>query len=679
MFLSSSNLVLKLLPKLFDLSVKISSDSLVFLDHFFDLSFLLGNSGFVSLLELLLLSLKFLNGLDVIADGLFELIDVSLEFHLGMLVLEELSSFFDVVLVAHVQQLILSVEDGVLEHDDLVVQLADLLIPGSDFLSSLLKLFLVLSLALENLFIIWDDIHESAGLDNLADDWNFFLLVNSAQVDNEWLFLAAFVCVLEKRGCIPFLFRSSFWYLLGSLDESLEFSDVAGNDFLRRALLLLEDFFNLLITDQSSLWKFFHFFSGLDNASTSNSLDLKLLEGNDLLSELGILGLKVVELFLVLSCLLCILLSSLLVVHYCNVSDKDLIESELLHLVLEDNLLLLNNGLFAGEVVDEVILFLHLLLFAHDLTLETFDLLLFRYLVEVVSETLDFVLQLHVLLLQIEGLSFKPIDLAIIVESILLGGLIQGNRLVGSLVNKVVWNNTLSDHSSLHQNVFVIVSIVAFNLLSDFVQLLISWISFIIALEIVDPSDVLVLKVISEGFKGLEFLQVNWIFATLGLASLGLLLSLRKELLQFSFSLGSVKSSSQRVELVHRFVLVLHHELNDRVFVLKDLLGLLLMLLDGVSEVSLTLLLEFLLLLAHVNGVLLVELNLLGSHKQWLKIGLLLSVVSFHIENVDVSGLSRCFLEVFELVSQILLKILRQGVVVELAHLLSEGTSGVVE
>lgn len=102
------------------------------------------------------------------------------------------------------------------------------------------------------------------------------------------------------------------------------------------------------------------------------------------------------------------------------------------------------------------------------------------------------------------------------------------------------------------------------------------------------------------------------------------------------------------------------------------------MLLDGVREVSLTLLLEFLLLLAHIDRVLLVELHLLAGHGKWLQITLL-SVVRFHVQNVNISGLSRDILQVFELVSQILFKIFRQGVVVELAHLLSEGTSGVVE
>ena len=60
------------------------------------------------------------------------------------------------------------------------------------------------------------------------------------------------------------------------------------------------------------------------------------------------------------------------------------------------------------------------------------------------------------------------------------------------------------------------------------------------------------------------------------------------------------------------------------------------MLLDGVREVSLTLLLEFLLLLAHIDRVLLVELHLLAGHGKWLQITLL-SVVRFHVQNVNLS------------------------------------------
>lgn len=104
----------------------------------------------------------------------------------------------------------------------------------------------------------------------------------------------------------------------------------------------------------------------------------------------------------------------------------------------------------------------------------------------------------------------------------------------------------------------------------------------------------------------------------------------------YSFSLGSVEACSQRVELIHRFVLVLYHKLHKGILVAENLFSLLLMLLDGVGEVSLTLLLKFLLLLAHIDRVLLVELHLLAGHGEWLQIALL-SVVRFHVQNVNLS------------------------------------------
>ena len=104
----------------------------------------------------------------------------------------------------------------------------------------------------------------------------------------------------------------------------------------------------------------------------------------------------------------------------------------------------------------------------------------------------------------------------------------------------------------------------------------------------------------------------------------------------YSFSLGSVEACSKRVELVHGFMLILNHKVHKGILVGKNLLSLLLMLLDGVGEVSLTLLLKFLLLLADIDGVLLVELYLLTGHNKRLKIALL-SVVRFHVHDVNLS------------------------------------------
>jgi len=98
----------------------------------------------------------------------------------------------------------------------------------------------------------------------------------------------------------------------------------------------------------------------------------------------------------------------------------------------------------------------------------------------------------------------------------------------------------------------------------------------------------------------------------------------------YTFSFGPVESCSKRVEFVHRLVLVLYHKPEERILVVENLLSRLLMLLDGVGEVSATLLLKFHLLSTHVNRVLFVELNLVGSHK-WLHIVLLLGIVRFHM------------------------------------------------
>jgi hypothetical protein len=214
----------------------------------------------------------------------------------------------------------------------------------------------------------------------------------------------------------------------------------------------------------------------------------------------------------------------------------------------------------------------------------------------------------------------------------------SSNLLVGSLVDEIVWNNTLSDHLCFHDNVFVVIKIVLLNLFSDFVKLLIGWMSSVVVLESIDPLDVLALLLISQGLEGFECLQVNWLIVAF--LALALLFCFQKELVQFSFSLGSVEACSERVELIHGFILILNHKVHKGILVGKNLLSLLLMLLDGVGEVSLTLLIEFLLLLADIDRVLLVELYLLAGHSKRLKIALL-SVVRFHVHNVNISGLSR--------------------------------------
>lgn len=257
----------------------------------------------------------------------------------------------------------------------------------------------------------------------------------------------------------------------------------------------------------------------LKDTTTGNSLDLELLERNDLLSELSILSLKLVEFLLTLGVLLSILLT-----EHGDVLNEDLLDLELLHLVIKGSFFLLNNALLGVEVVDEFILLIHLFFLAHDLILKSFNL------VEIVSEVLDFVLQLHVLLLHLKDVSSHTVDSCIGVESILEEAW-SSNLLVGSLVDEIVWNNTLSDHLSFHDNVFIVIKIISLNLLSDFVKFFIGWISSVGVLEIVDPVDVLALLLISQGLESLECLQVNWFIVAIII--LRLLRCLLKELVQF--------------------------------------------------------------------------------------------------------------------------------------------------
>ena len=170
------------------LAVEVISDCLMFLEGLLNLSFLLSHSDLVALLELLLLSLKVLDGLNVLADSLLELIDVLLELSLGLLVGEELPGSFLVVSVALILHVLLSVGDGVLKHDDLAVLLVDAVLLGSDLISSLLELGLVESLAFEDLFVIWGERHVGAILDDFAN-LRSLVLVSSAQVNNLWLIL----------------------------------------------------------------------------------------------------------------------------------------------------------------------------------------------------------------------------------------------------------------------------------------------------------------------------------------------------------------------------------------------------------------------------------------------------------------------------------------------------------
>jgi len=141
---------------------------------------------------------------------------------------------------------------------------------------------------------------------------------------------------------------------------------------------------------------------------------------------------KLVELLLALSILLSVLLA-----EHGNVLCEDLLDLELLHLVAKCNFFLLDNTLLGVNVVDEVVLILHLHLFALDLVMESLDLLLARNSAQVVSEALDFIFQLAALLLHLEDVSSELVDSSIGVESILEEGW-GSHLLVGILVHEVV-------------------------------------------------------------------------------------------------------------------------------------------------------------------------------------------------------------------------------------------------
>lgn len=79
----------------------------------------------------------------------------------------------------------------------------------------------------------------------------------------------------------------------------------------------------------------------------------------------------------------------------------------------------------------------------------------------------------------------------------------------------------------------------------------------------------------------------------------------------YALSSGLIELSSQQVELVQRLLLAPLHLLKKHLFVVDDVIGLLLVLFDDVSVVSLTLNLEFMVFFLEVNRVLFVQLHFL--------------------------------------------------------------------
>lgn len=294
---------------------------------------------------------------------------------------------------------------------------------------------------------------------------------------------------------------------------------------------------------QSSLGELLHIFFRLNPASTIDSLALQLLQGDDLTLELLILLLKLRQFLFFLSAQSAVEL----VRRFRVLSNKDtdiliekLLDLELLHFLLKSNLLILNNCLLIDEGLDFLISVLHLVLLDLDFPLESdHDVIVSDLVHEIVSQSLDFVLQFHILLFFLLNVILEFLDGRIAKESILeaLGahesawgwgvgswveaeaclahGLLDSNWLgwllsILGLGDQVERNDALSDHLRLHQNVFVVGRVVVLDLLSDFIKVGIGWISPVSPLELVDPLDVLGLELVSVDLESLESLNINW-------------------------------------------------------------------------------------------------------------------------------------------------------------------------
>lgn len=248
----------------------------------------------------------------------------------------------------------------------------------------------------------------------------------------------------------------------------------------------------------------------------------------------------------------------------------------MLNLLSKGVLLVLDGCLLVDEGLDLLISFLHLVLLDLDLSLESDDDVVVTDLVhQIVSEALDFVLQFHILFLLLLDVVLELLDGRISEESILealgaqesvwcwrirssvefeagsvhdLSDSSYWNWLLSilGLGDQIERNDTLSDHFCLHQDVFVVGRVVVLNLLSDLVEVLVSRISLVGPLELVDPLDVLALELVSVDLESLECLDVNWSVEVELLILLGsdefllflvliVLLLLVKDLLQFLY------------------------------------------------------------------------------------------------------------------------------------------------
>lgn len=77
------------------------------------------------------------------------------------------------------------------------------------------------------------------------------------------------------------------------------------------------------------------------------------------------------------------------------------------------------------------------------------------------------------------------------------------------LLDEVDWDDTLTDHFSLHEDVFVVAVVVILNLVLDGVKISVSGIASVSSLELGNPFDILVLQFVSVDFQSLECLRID--------------------------------------------------------------------------------------------------------------------------------------------------------------------------
>lgn len=443
------------------------------------------------------------------------------------------------------------------------------------------------------------------------------------------------------------------------------------NDALRRFLLLE---FRLL--DINDILGFIDKNASINLRETSvNSSALELFKSFNLVLKLLVLFLELVDLLLVLNTGIILSLRSTVAIHHLtrfsssvgesHVFLKKLLNLKLLDFLSEGSLIILNRCFFLNQSLDLIISILHKVLLDFYFSLKIDDYIIITDLIhQIISKSLDFILQLDVLFFLLRDIFLQFLDGRIAKESLLeslsasesvawswrirswvkleasLGHSLLGSNVTSSywllsefsLVNQVEWDDSLPDHLCFHQNILVVTSVEFLDCLSDLVQVPVSWVSSVGSLKFVNPLDVITLELVSIGFECLESLNIDWSVKIKILTSFssdqfllfemleGSFIILRVEI-HFTFGTGSIKFSMKLAELILRCVLAGSHLL-DKGFLRDDnIIGLLLMLFDDIGIVSLTLNLEFLIFFSEVEGVLFVLGNfLVVSHFDFLKV-----------------------------------------------------------